>query len=73
MNTQVPVASVKQTIVVEAPIAHAFGVFAEEFGSFKPSEHNLLAIPIAETVFETRVGGHIFDRGTDGCEFRRRA
>ena len=70
MNTHVPVASVKQTIVVEAPIEHAFRVFTGEFGSFKPPEHNLLAVPIAETVFETRVGGHIYDRGTDGSECR---
>jgi uncharacterized protein YndB with AHSA1/START domain len=70
MNTRVPVASVKQSIVVEAPIERAFKVFTEEFGSFKPPEHNLLAVPIAETVFETRVGGHIYDRGTDGSECR---
>lgn len=69
MNTHVPVVSVKQTIVVDALVEHAFEDFAEEFGSFKPPEHNLLAVPIAETVFETRVGGHIFDRGTDGTEF----
>jgi uncharacterized protein YndB with AHSA1/START domain len=56
--------------VVEAPIEHAFKVFTEQFGSFKPPEHNLLAVPIAETVFERRVGGHIYDRGTDGSECR---
>lgn len=70
MNTHVPVASVKQSIVVEAPIARAFEVFTEDFGAFKPREHNLLAVPIAETVFEARVGGHIVDRGTDGSECR---
>lgn len=31
-------------------------------------EHNLLQAPIAETVFEPRVGGSIYDRGTDGSE-----
>lgn len=68
--THVPVASVKQTIVVEAPIARAFKVFTEGFGGFKPREHNLLAVPIAETVFEPRIGGHIYDRGIDGTECR---
>ena len=62
--------SVKQSIVVDAPIARAFKVFTEDFGRFKPAEHNLLAVPIAETVFEARVGGHLYDRGVDGSECR---
>jgi uncharacterized protein YndB with AHSA1/START domain len=70
MNTYVAVTSVKQSIVVEAPIARAFKVFTEEFGSFKPAEHNMLGVEIAETVFEPRVGGHVYDRGTDGSECR---
>ncbi|MGN6146093.1 MAG: SRPBCC family protein [Mesorhizobium sp.] len=70
MNTHVPIAAVKQSVVVEAPIERAFKVFTEEFGNFKPPEHNLLRVPIAETVFERRVGGHIYDRGADGSECR---
>jgi uncharacterized protein YndB with AHSA1/START domain len=70
MNTHIPITSVKQSVVVEASIERAFKVFTEDFGSFKPREHNLLAVPIAETVFELRVGGHIYDRGVDGSECR---
>src|SRR5215831_566770 len=70
MNTRVSVAPIKQSIVVEVPIERAFKVFTEDFGSFKPREHNLLAVPIAETVFERRVGGHVYDRGIDGSECR---
>lgn len=70
MNNRVPIAPVRQSIVVEAPIERAFRVFTEEFGSFKPREHNLLSVPIAETVFEARVGGHVYDRGADGSECR---
>jgi len=70
MNTRVSPAPIKQSIVVEAPIERAFKVFTEDFGSFKPREHNLLAVPIAETIFEPRVGGHIYDRGIDGSECR---
>jgi uncharacterized protein YndB with AHSA1/START domain len=70
MNTRISAAPIKQSIVVEAPIERAFKVFTEDFGSFKPREHNLLASPIAETVFEPRVGGHIYDRGIDGSECR---
>lgn len=68
--TQTAAAVVRKQIVVEAPLDEAFAVFTERFGDFKPREHNLLAVPIAETVFEPRVGGHIYDRGTDGSECR---
>ena len=61
---------VRREIVVAAPIERAFTAFTERFGDFKPPEHNLLAAPIAETVFETRVGGSIYDRGVDGSECR---
>jgi uncharacterized protein YndB with AHSA1/START domain len=62
--------NVAHHVVVNAPIERAFAVFTEQFGDFKPREHNLLAVPIAETVFEPRVGGHIYDRGVDGSECR---
>ncbi len=61
---------VRRQIVVDAPIERAFTVFTERFGDFKPPEHNLLGVPIAETVFEPEVGGHIYDRGVDGSECR---
>jgi uncharacterized protein YndB with AHSA1/START domain len=61
---------VRQQIVVAASIDQAFAVFTGRFGDFKPPEHNLLAAPIAETVFEPRVGGYIYDRGTDGSQCR---
>jgi uncharacterized protein YndB with AHSA1/START domain len=68
MTAQAQETSVRTQIVVEAPIERAFRVFTEGFGSFKPPEHNLLGVEIAETVFEPRVGGHIYDRGVDGSE-----
>ena len=68
--TQTADVVVRRQIVVEAPIERAFAVFTERFGDFKPPEHNLLAVPIAETVFEPTVGGHIYDRGVDGSECR---
>ena len=61
---------VRRHITVEAPIERAFLVFTERFGDFKPPEHNLLGAPIAETVFEPKVGGHIYDRAVDGSECR---
>jgi uncharacterized protein YndB with AHSA1/START domain len=70
MSTQAQDTSVRTQIVVEAPIERAFRVFTEDFGSFKPPEHNLLGVPLAETVFEPREGGHLYDRGVDGSECR---
>jgi uncharacterized protein YndB with AHSA1/START domain len=71
--TQTDSAVVRRHVVVEAPIERAFAVFTERFGDFKPAEHNLLASPIAETVFEPRVGGSIYDRAVDGsvCRWAR--
>lgn len=64
---------VRHSVVVEAPIGEAFRVFTEELGRFKPPEHNLLGVDIAETVFEGQVGGHVYDRGVDGqvCRWAR--
>ena len=60
--------SIHHHVVVDAPIDRAFAVFTEDFGDFKPRDHNLLAVAIAETVFEPRTGGRLFDRGVDGSE-----
>ncbi|WP_182881179.1 SRPBCC family protein [Microbispora sp. H10949] len=62
--------AVNRSVVIDAPVEHAFKVFTERFGDFKPREHNLLGAAIAETVFEARVGGHIYDRAEDGSECR---
>jgi uncharacterized protein YndB with AHSA1/START domain len=62
--------AVHKQLVVEAPIELAFAAFTDRFGDFKPREHNLLGVAIAETVFEPYVGGHIYDRGIDGSECR---
>ena len=68
MTTQAQAATVRQEIVVEAPVERAFRVFTEQLDKIKPREHNMLGVDIAETVFEPRAGGRIYDRGTDGSE-----
>ena len=70
MTTSTNDTSVRQQIVVAAPIEHAFRVFTEQFDRIKPRDHNLLRVPIAQTIFEPRVGGHVYDRGVDGSECR---
>ena len=73
MSTHVTETTVNASVVVEAPIERAFKVFTEDFGSFKPPDHNMLGVEIAETVFEPRVGGSLYDRGVDGsvCRWAR--
>jgi len=67
MSTRAAETSVRTSIVVEAPIERAFTVFTEDFGGFKPPEHNMLGDEaIDETVFEARPGGRIYDRGVNG-------
>jgi len=68
--TRAEITVVRRQVVVNAPQAKAFAAFTERLGEFKPPEHNLLAAPIAETVFEPRAGGHIYDRAEDGSECR---
>jgi uncharacterized protein YndB with AHSA1/START domain len=70
MNPQVQDTTVRAEVVVGAALERAFSVFTEGFGRFKPREHNLLPVDIAETVFEPHVGGFLYDRGVDGSECR---
>jgi uncharacterized protein YndB with AHSA1/START domain len=65
-----PDTAIRHDVVVPVPAAEAFEAFTERIGEFKPPEHNMLGAPIAETVFEPRVGGHIVDRAADGTECR---
>src|ERR1700686_1770849 len=70
MSQQLVPTTVRHSVVVEAPIEKAFTLFTRDFGRFKPPEHNMLGVEIAETVFEPRVGGYLYDRGVDGSECR---
>ena len=71
--TSPAVEPIRKSVVVNVGLDRAFALFANRFDAIKPREHNLLAVPITETVFEPRVGGHIYDVGTDGsrCEWSR--
>jgi uncharacterized protein YndB with AHSA1/START domain len=61
---------VRRQVTVNASIEKAFSVFTDQFGDFKPKEHNLMGSPIAETRFDAHVGGHIYDVAEDGSECR---
>jgi hypothetical protein len=62
-HTQATPTTVTSSILVQAPIERAFTAFTEEFDRVKPRDHNMLAVDIAESVFEPRVGGRVYDRG----------
>ena len=68
MTTQTEQTSIRTDIVVAAPVERAFKVFTEEFDRIKPRNHNMLEVDIAESVFEPRAGGRVYDRGVDGSE-----
>lgn len=61
---------VRQQVTVDLAADRAFALFTEQFDKIKPREHNLLGVPIAESVFEPRAGGAVYDRGTDGSTCR---
>jgi hypothetical protein len=69
MTTQNPT-EVSTEIDVDATITHAFAVFTEQIGSWWDKDHHILEAPLAQMIFEPRVGGHIIDRGVDGSECR---
>ena len=73
MSTRTAATSVLASVVVQAPLERAFQVFTSDFGSFKPPEHNMLQVEIAQTVLEPHVGGYLYDRGIDGsvCRWAR--
>lgn len=61
--------SVRHEVVVDVPADEAFWLFAD-LDRIKPREHNMLPVPIEETVLEQRVGGAVYDRGVDGTVCR---
>lgn len=69
MTTQTET-TLRREIEVAVPPDRAYEVFTGRFDAIKPREHNLLEVPVVETVFEARVGGSIYDRGADGSECR---
>jgi uncharacterized protein YndB with AHSA1/START domain len=70
MTVQQADTAVTASTVVDAPIERAFAVFTEDIASWWSPDHHILQAPLAEMVFEPRVGGNIYDRGTDGSECR---
>jgi uncharacterized protein YndB with AHSA1/START domain len=63
-----PMAVVKRTIRVNAPIEKAFQVFTERMGSWWPATHHIAPEAFTEIVVEPRAGGRWFERDVKGRE-----
>ena len=60
--------AVRTSIVVDVPQDRAFTVFTDDISSWWSPDHHILQAPLDTMVFEPRVGGRIYDVGTDGTE-----
>lgn len=65
--------SVRKSVVVNVPVAHAFKVFTEKFDTWWPHTHHIGKVEPFTAILEPRVGGRWYERGADGseCEWGR--
>lgn len=63
-----PETSIRKSIVVNAPVAHAFKVFTERFDSWWPHTHHIGKVEPFTAILDPREGGRWFERGADGSE-----
>ena len=68
MTMQAVDTAVRQEVVVEAPIDHAFRVFTEGYQTWNPPEHHIGEADIETSVMEPREGGRWYEIGVDGSE-----
>ena len=57
---------VRASVVVDAPIDHAFRIFTSDMGSWWPKSHHIADAPMAVAILEPRVGGRWYELGVDG-------
>ena len=66
---QTAVGTVRKTMLVNAPQAHAFAVFTERLADWWPLQRYHIGSQAAQTaILEPRVGGRWFERAADGTE-----
>jgi len=59
---------VRKSIIVNAPVAHVFAVFAEKQDTWWPRSHHIGAREQFTAILEPRAGGRWYERGDDGSE-----
>jgi uncharacterized protein YndB with AHSA1/START domain len=60
--------SIRKSVLVHAPIAHAFRVFTEKFDTWWPRTHHIGKVEPYTAILEPRTGGRWYERGADGSE-----
>jgi uncharacterized protein YndB with AHSA1/START domain len=60
--------SVRKSVVINVPIAHAFKVFTEKFDTWWPRTHHIGKVEPYTAIVEPRTGGRWYERGADGFE-----
>ncbi|HEU0158244.1 MAG TPA: SRPBCC family protein [Hyphomicrobiaceae bacterium] len=70
MTLSPPIAPVRKSVTVKAPIAHAFEVFTSGLARWWPPNHGIGKKPIAKVLLEPRLGGHWLEISEDGTETR---
>ncbi|MBV8431428.1 MAG: SRPBCC family protein [Solirubrobacterales bacterium] len=70
MTVQEAATTVRESVVVNAPVERAFEVFTQDMASWWSPDHHILEGELAEMVFEPHVGGYIYDRNVEGAECR---
>ena len=59
---------VKRSIVVNAPIEHAFKIFTERLDLWWPKEHHIGKADLETAIMEPKAGGRFYEKGVDGSE-----
>ena len=70
MTLSSPIAPVRKSVTVKAPIAHAFEVFTSGLTRWWPPNHGIGKKPIAKVLLQPRLGGHWLEISEDGSETR---
>jgi uncharacterized protein YndB with AHSA1/START domain len=60
---------IHKSVTVARPPDVAFKIFVEEIGQWWPSEKYSFVGPDSKVTIETRVGGRVYDRASDGREY----
>ena len=68
MSEFVAIAPVRKSVVVKAPITHAFEVFTGGLTRWWPTTHGVGKKPIQKVLMEPRLGGRWLEIADDGTE-----